>query len=302
MTGFTADDIPSQEGRTVLITGANTGIGWEAAKMLAARGGRILLACRSAERAREATRRLVEIYPRARVELVQLDLASLDSVRAAAEQLESEPHLDLLINNAGIMFPPREPTRDGFESHFGVNHLGHFALTGLLLPKLRSRQGSRVVSVSSNAHKRASIDFEDPHAERHYSRLGRYGMSKLANLLFTYELQRRLKQSGAETIALACHPGASMTDLGRHIPTWLLAALKPVLHFATHPPPEGAMPTVRAATDPSATGGQYYGPGGLLELTGPPVVVRSTAASHDQDVAARLWSLSTELTGVNPGI
>lgn len=300
MPSFGLADVPDQSGRTAIVTGANSGIGWEAARILAEKGARVLLGCRSLQRGAQARARIRALHSKAQVEVIELDLGSLESVRIAADQLLLQPRIDLLINNAGIMVPPRELTRDGFESQFGVNHLGHFALTGLLLERLRSTPRSRVVTVSSNAHKGAAIEFDDLHAERSYRRLPRYGMSKLANLLFTYELQRRLTSAEADVTALACHPGASMTDLSRHLPAWLLLALKPALYFMTHPPPAGAMPTVRAATDPKARGGQYYGPDGFLEFTGSPVLVESTAASHDAAAASRLWGLSMQLTGVDP--
>ena len=216
--------------------------------------------------------------------------------------MAKEERLDLLINNAGIMVPPRQETVDGFESQFGVNHLGHFALTSRLLGKLQGTPGSRVVTVSSSGHKFGSIDFEDVQAKQSYSRLGRYAMSKLANLLFTYELQRRLEARASQTAALACHPGGSPTELSRHVPEPILFVTNALTHFITHPPPEGALPTLRAATDPDAVGGQYYGPGGLFEMAGPPVLVESIPASHDLETARRLWDLSIELTGVDPGI
>lgn len=302
MSEFTATDIPDQSGRTAVITGANSGLGWQAARMLAGKNARVFLGCRSLERGSEARTRILALHPAAEIELVELDLGSLDSIRKAAERLRSEPQIDLLINNAGIMMPPRELTRDGFESQFGVNHLGHFALTGLLLERIRSTVGSRIVTVSSNAHKQGAIGFDDIHAERKYGRLSRYAMSKLANLLFTYELQRRLEAAGASVEALASHPGASMTNLLRHMPDWQLFIARPITSLITHPEPEAAMPTVRAATDPQAKGGEYYGPDGFLEFTGSPVVVESAAKSHDADAAQRLWSLSIEETQVDPGV
>jgi NAD(P)-dependent dehydrogenase (short-subunit alcohol dehydrogenase family) len=213
----------------------------------------------------------------------------------------NEQRLDLLINNAGIMIPPREETAEGFESQFGVNHLGHFALTGLLLPRLLETPGSRIVNVSSGAHKMGKIDFEDWNAEKSYSRQGRYAMSKLANLLFTHELQRRLSASGAETIAVACHPGISETELSRYMPDWLMM-LAPLLRLIGQQPPEGALPTLRAATDPNVAGGEYYGPSGLFELAGLPVRVEASAPSRDRQLARRLWDLSVEKTHVEPNL
>jgi NAD(P)-dependent dehydrogenase (short-subunit alcohol dehydrogenase family) len=296
---FSEASVPDQSGRTIVITGANTGIGYEAARVLAGQGARVLLGCRSAEKASAARDRICALHPKAEVKLLSLDLGSLRSVRDAAAEAAQEERLDLLINNAGIMIPPREETADGFESQFGVNHLGHFALTGLLLPKLQATPGSRVVTVSSTAHKVGKIDFEDVHATQSYSRQGRYSMSKLANLLFTHELQRRLDFAGAETLAVACHPGVSDTELSRYFPGWLVA-LGPLLRMFSQPPPMGALPTLRAATDPKVAGGEYYGPSQRFETVGPPIRVRPGEGSRDSQVARRLWDLSIELTGVDP--
>jgi len=302
MGGYSAADVPNQSGRTAVITGANTGIGFEAALVLAGKGARVVLGCRSEAKAQAARERIGTQHPDAEVALVPLDLGSLASVRDAAKQLEQEARIDLLINNAGLMVPPRQETADAFESQFGVNHLGHFALTGHLISKLRQNPGSRVVTVSSGAHKFGRIDFEDPHAEKSYNRVARYGMSKLANLLFSYELQRRLEAAGSETISLACHPGGSTTELSRHLPKPLLQVSNLVMSFFMQSAAEGALPTLRAATDPAAKGADYYGPDGVFEMAGPPVRVKSTAASHDRKLAERLWDLSIELTGVDPGL
>lgn len=299
---FTEESVPDQSGRTVLVTGANSGIGYEAARVLAGHGARVLIGCRSPERATGARDKILALHPSADVEFIALDLADLASVRAAAERVGQEPRLDLLINNAGIMIPPREETKDGFESQFGVNHLGHFALTGLLLEKLRATAGSRIVSVSSGAHRAGKIDFDDLNAEKSYSRVGRYNMSKLANLLFIYELQRRLEAAGgSDTIAVACHPGVSETELARYMPKWI-AAMMGIVRFMTHEPPAAALPTLRAATEPGVRGGQYYGPAGPLEFSGPPVLVEPIAAAKDEALARRLWDVSIELTGVDPAI
>jgi NAD(P)-dependent dehydrogenase (short-subunit alcohol dehydrogenase family) len=294
---FNEASVSDQSGRTVLVTGANTGIGYEAARVLAGRGARVLLGCRSTAKARDARERICVLHPKAQVELLSLDLGNLQSVREAADEVLQEARLDLLINNAGIMVPPREETADGFESQFGVNHLGHFALTGLLLDKLLVTPGSRVVNVSSGAHKWGKIEFDDVNAIRSYNRQTRYGMSKLANLLFTFELRRRLAAAGAQTIAVACHPGVSETELSRNMPAWM-KLLAPLFRVLSHPPPQGALPTLRAATDPQVRGGQYYGPAGLFEMSGPPVLVEGNAASQDAQVARRLWDLSVEMTGV----
>ena len=298
---FTAASVPDQSGRTVLVTGANSGLGWETADVLAGQGARVLLACRSRERADAGRDRILARHPEADLVYLSLDLASLDSVRKAADQVASENRLDLLINNAGIMIPPRRETAEGFESQFGINHLGHFALTGLLLGKLRETGRARVVTVSSSAHLAGRIDFDDLNANRRYDRVGRYGMSKLANVLFSYELQRRLDAANADTIAVACHPGVSETELSRDFPSWMNFFTPLVRRFA-HPPPQAALPTLRAATDPEVRGGQYYGPGGLFDMSGPPVLAKSSRASHDRETARRLWDVSVEWTGVDPGV
>jgi len=298
---WTVNDIPDQAGRTVLVTGANTGIGYEAALVLAARGARVLLGCRSAAKASAARDRIMAWHSKADVVVLGLDLGSLASVREAAEEVSQEVRLDLLINNAGIMIPPREETADGFESQFGVNHLGHFALTGRLLPKLVETPGSRIVNVSSTAHKLGKIDFEDVNATKSYSRQGRYSMSKLANLLFTAELQRRLATANLDTIAVGCHPGMSDTELSRHFPSWVMW-VSPLLNRFAQSSADGALPTLRAATDARVVGGEYYGPGGRFEIAGPAVRVEASAPSRDPQLARRLWDLSVEMTGVEPTI
>jgi NAD(P)-dependent dehydrogenase (short-subunit alcohol dehydrogenase family) len=290
-----SDDIPGQEGRLAVVTGANTGLGFDTARLLAAHGAAVVLAVRNLEKGKSAVARIADAVPGAEVTLQQLDLGSLDSVRAAADQLRADhPRIDLLINNAGVMYPPKQTTGDGFELQFGTNHLGHFALTGLLLDHLLPVPGSRVVTVSSVGHRiRARIDFDDLQFERSYSRVRAYGQSKLANLMFTYELQRRL--SGADaTIAVAAHPGAADTELMRHLPSFLAGAAP----LIAQPAAMGALPSLRAATDPGVIGGQYYGPGGLFETRGYPELVKSSRQSHDESVQRRLWTVSEELTGV----
>ncbi|ARG69452.1 SDR family NAD(P)-dependent oxidoreductase [Mycobacterium kansasii] len=294
-------DIPDQSGRVVVVTGANTGLGYHTAAVLAFRGAHVVLAVRSPEKGNSALARIVAAKPQADITLQELDLSSLDSVRAAAEALRSTyPRIDLLINNAGVMWTPKQTTKDGFEMQFGTNHLGHFALTGLLLDRLLPVRGSRVVTVSSLGHRiRAAIHFDDLQWERGYDRIAAYGQSKLANLLFTYELQRRLAADpDAATIAVAAHPGGSNTELARHLPRIvrpLSNILGPVLFQSAE---MGALPTLRAATDPSGAGGQYYGPDGFLEQRGHPKLVQSSPASHDEELQRRLWAVSEELTGV----
>jgi len=299
MTKWTAADIPDQTGRTAVITGANTGLGYETAAALAGRGARVVLGVRNLEKGRQAVARIAAATPGAEVELQELDLTSLESVRAAAAQLRSgHDRIDLLINNAGVMHTPKSTTKDGFELQFGTNHLGHFAFTGLLLDRLLPVAGSRVVTVSSIGHRiRAAIHFDDLQWDRRYSRVGAYGQSKLANLLFTYELQRRLAPHGT-TIAVAAHPGGSNTELMRNLPRPITAASALLVEPLMQGADLGALPTLRAATDPGALGGQYFGPDGFQEIRGYPKVVASSAQSHDVELQRRLWAVSEELTGV----
>jgi len=296
---WTVADVPDQQGRTAVVTGANSGIGFEAAAVLAQRGAVTVLACRDTGKAERAAARLSATAPQAKVSVVRLDLASLDSVRAAAEQIRaSHERLDLLINNAGLMMPPRGTTADGFELQFGTNHLGHFALTGLLLDRLLTVPGSRVVTVSSNGHRAGRINFADLQSERRYGRMSAYAQSKLANLMFTYELERRLRAAGAATIALAAHPGSAGTDLVRHFPGVMQTVYSRAGGVFKQSAAMGALPTLRAATDPAARGGEYYGPGGFAQMTGYPVRVSSNGRSRDEQAQRRLWAESERLTGV----
>ncbi len=297
MSKWTTAAIPDQTGRTAVITGANTGLGYETAAALAAKGAHVVLAVRNPDKGKEAALRIERATPGAHVALQELDLTSLDSVRAAAEQLKSNyDAIDLLINNAGVMFTPRSTTKDGFELQFGTNHLGHFAFTSLLLDRVLAATGSRVVTVSSLGHRFVrGIRFDDLQWEREYSRVRAYGQSKLANLMFTYELQRRL--AGTSTIAAAAHPGGSRTELTRNLPPLVGAATK-IVEPLFQDADMGALPTLRAATDPGVLGGQYFGPDGFGEQRGYPKVVASSAASHDTDAQRRLWAVSEELTSV----
>jgi NAD(P)-dependent dehydrogenase (short-subunit alcohol dehydrogenase family) len=296
---WTVADVPGQQGRTAVVTGANTGIGFEAAAVLAQRGAVTILASRDTAKAERAAARLSAATPEVAVSVVRLDLASLDSVRAAAEQIRaSHERIDLLINNAGLMMPRQGTTADGFELQFGTNHLGHFALTGLLLDRMLAVPGSRVVTVSSNGHRAGRINFADLQSERRYSRVRAYGQSKLANLMFTYELERRLRAAEAATIAVAAHPGTASTELTRHLPGLLQTAQNIAGGWFTQSATMGALPTLRAATDPAAAGGDYYGPGGWGQMTGYPVRVSSNSRSHDEAAQRRLWAESERLTGV----
>jgi NAD(P)-dependent dehydrogenase (short-subunit alcohol dehydrogenase family) len=298
---WTAQAVGSQHARTVVITGANTGIGFETAKALATRGATVVLAARNPTKTQDAVARIAGAAPGADVSAVTLDLTSLASVRRAAEQISSRhPRLDLLINNAGVMMTPQGRTEDGFELQIGTNHLGHFALTGLLLDRLLATPGSRIVTVSSFAHRQGHIDPDDLHfQQRQYRPTTAYGQSKLANLLFTYELQRRLTATNAATIAVALEPGVVPTDLPRYASALNRFTVRLLTAIAGQRSPEmGALSTLRAATDPGARGGQYYAPGSLRGWRGYPVRIESSTRSHDTDLQRRLWDESQRLTGV----
>jgi NAD(P)-dependent dehydrogenase (short-subunit alcohol dehydrogenase family) len=296
---WTAQDVGDQHGRIAVITGASSGLGLETARVLAARGATVVLAGRDAGKIGRAA----ETIQPGQVQTAELDLASLESVRTAAADLTARfPRLDLLINNAGVMMPPYGLTKDGYELQFGTNHLGHFALTGLLMDSLLAVPGSRVVTVSSNGHRAGRMNFADLQSARHYQRMAAYGRSKLANLMFTYELQRRLSAAGAKTLALAAHPGTARTDLARHMSGMAQGAMGSrwgaLNSWWVQDAAMGALPTLRAATDPAAVGGTYYGPDGLFQLTGYPVVVTSSARSHNKEAQRRLWVESEQLTGI----
>jgi NAD(P)-dependent dehydrogenase (short-subunit alcohol dehydrogenase family) len=300
---WTAQDVGDQSGRVAVITGANSGLGLETARVLAAHGATVVLAGRDPDRTTTAAAGIREQQPGAAVQTADLDLASLESVRKAAADLTARfGQLDLLINNAGVMFTPYGLTKDGYELQFGTNHLGHFALTGLLMPSLLATPGSRVVTLSSNGHRAGRMNFADLQSARHYNRYAAYGRSKLANLMFTYELQRRLAAAGKQTIALAAHPGTARTELTRHMSPLSNAAMNP--RFASlnswwvQDAKTGALPALRAATDPDAIGGTYYGPDGFMQLTGYPLVVTSTTRSHNKEDQRRLWVESEQLTGI----
>ena len=311
---WTAEDIPSQAGRRVLITGANSGIGYPAALRLARRGATVVLACRDETRGWAALRRIEADFPGAKLELAVLDLASLASVReVAARELDQGLPLDLLINNAGVMTPPqRLETRDGFELQFGTNVLGHFALTGLLLPALERAatiaQGEaerpRVVTVASIAHKRGRIDFDDLQAVKKYSPMKAYQQSKLANLMLSFELERRLVARSSGLLSMAAHPGVAETNLfvTGNYPPFELALRKAsgtLIGAFLNSSAEGALPTLYAATALEAVGGGYYGPQGFQEMRGGDVGGAKVAPqARDEAVAAQLWGVCEELTGV----
>lgn len=292
---WTEADVPDQFGRVAIVTGANTGIGFETARVLAERGAEVVLACRDARKGEDAAQRIRAVAPSAQVGFQALDLADLDSVEAFAERFTAERRrLDLLINNAGVMVPPAGRTTQGFELQFGINHLGHFALTGRLLPRLAATPGARVVNIASLAHRIGRIRFDDLQFDNGYEPWPAYGQSKLANLLFTLALQGRVEAAGLDVRAVAAHPGWTGTDLQRNSP--FADLLGPVLAMR---PAMGALPTLRAATDPDARGADYYGPNGFQELRGHPVRVGRSRAALDVPVATRLWNESEALTSVH---
>ncbi|MDG5775760.1 oxidoreductase [Haloarculaceae archaeon H-GB2-1] len=305
MGSWTAEQMGDLSGATVVVTGANSGIGFEATREFARHGATVVMACRSVERGERARTTLLEDDPAGSLTVVELDLADLDSVRSFAESVrDSADGLDVLCNNAGVMAIPRRETADGFEMQFGVNHLGHFELTGRLLDLLRDSPGeSRVVTTSSETHRGGAIDFEDLQHERSYSRWGAYAQSKLANLLFAYELQRRLDAAAASVVSTAVHPGYADTSLQRRGPemegsTLRLQAMRLANAVFAQSAAKGALPILYAATAQALDGGEYVGPGGLFGMRGLPEVGESSSRSRDRDLARRLWTVSEDLTGV----
>ncbi|MBV8984502.1 MAG: SDR family oxidoreductase [Acidimicrobiia bacterium] len=293
MAKWTANDIPDLSGKTAVVTGANSGLGYETALALARHGASVVMACRDEGRGTEAVERLRTEAPDASVELSLLDLADLTSVRKFAESLAGERNqLDILVNNAGVMaLPERRQTADGFEMQLGTNHFGHYALTGLLLPQLQARPGSRVVSVTSFGHKVGRMNFDDLQWEKSYRKWLAYGRSKLANLLFTFELDRRARAGGSAIIAAVAHPGYANTNLQSGTSfQWS--------NFMAQSSADGALPQLYAATAPDVQGGQFFGPGGFMEQRGAPKRVKAAKKAYDTEDARRLWELSEQLTGV----
>jgi NAD(P)-dependent dehydrogenase (short-subunit alcohol dehydrogenase family) len=297
--------IPSQTGKTALITGANSGLGFEAAKVLAGKGETVTLAVRNAAKGDAAAAAILAAVPGADLEVAALDLASLASIRTFADAFaRTHGRLDMLINNAGVMAIPHRTTADGFEMQFGTNHLGHFALTGLLLPLILKTPGARVATVSSGIHIIGKINFDDLQSERSYSKWAAYGQAKLANLLFAYELQRKLAASGSSVISVVAHPGYASTNLQNVGPEMQGSrsgkrTMSAANHILAQSAAMGALPEVYAATSPNVRGGDYIGPDGFMGQRGFPKKVKSNGRSHDQAVAARLWAVSEDLTGVS---
>ncbi|ELZ27666.1 short chain dehydrogenase/reductase family oxidoreductase [Halosimplex carlsbadense 2-9-1] len=310
MSNWTADDVPDLSGQTIVVTGANSGLGFEATRVFVRKGATVVMACRSTDRGERAATeiRQLEGFPtdESVLDVRECDLGDLASVESFADDLLADYEgIHVLCNNAGVMAIPRSETADGFETQFGVNHLGHFALTGHLLDRIVATPGeTRVVSHSSGAHQGGEIDFDDLHHEDSYGKWEAYGQSKLANLLFAYELQRRLSAAGIDdTVSAACHPGYADTSLqargpkeeGSTVKLYAMRAANAVLGQSAE---MGALPLVHAATAPGVDGGSYIGPGGLFDMRGYPEPQRSNDRSYDEDIADRLWTVSEDLTGV----
>ena len=300
---WTVENIPDLTGKIIIVTGGNSGLGYESVKAFASKGAEVVLACRSAEKGEEARTEILKAFPEGKIQVMQLDLGELESVRNfAASFKNSHKKLDVLLNNAGIMMTPYFTTKDGFEGQFGTNHLGHFALTGLLMDTVLQTEGARIVNISSGAHKNGKMDFSNLQYEngRDYSPMKAYGRSKLSNLLFTYELQRKLEAANKDTMAVAAHPGVAMTNLARHLESkFLFKILMPFFKRMAQDSAMGALPQIRASVDPEVKGGEYYGPDGRKEYKGFPVLVTSNEASHNLQDATNLWEESVKLTGVN---
>jgi NAD(P)-dependent dehydrogenase (short-subunit alcohol dehydrogenase family) len=295
---FDLTQAPRQTGRTALVTGANIGLGYETAKAFAGLGGSVILACRNVEKAQTARDSILATCPKADISIEALDLSDLANVRAcAARILAKRQTLDLLINNAGIMMPPYSLSKDGFESQMAANYLGHFVLTGLLLPLLNATPKARVVTLSSLAHRWGPIRFDDPHFKQGYDKRKAYGQSKLACLVFAIELQRRLAATGASTMSVAAHPGVAATNLGQHLPgvaRWLM----PVAGLVFNSAAGGALPSLYAALGSDLAGGDYCGPSRMGQMSGPAIKVGCSRTARDPDQGRKLWALSEELTGL----
>lgn len=299
---WTTSDMPDLKGKTIIVTGGNSGLGFESVKAFAQKGADVVLASRSAENGENAKSEILKENPAGTIEVELLDMADLDSIKKFSKRIhQKHSKIDVLLNNAGIMTTPYFKTKDGFEGQVGTNHLGHFALTGLLLDLIQKTPNSRVVNVSSMAHKQGIMDFDNFLFEdgKGYSPIKAYGKSKLANLLFTYELQRFFDANKIKSISVAAHPGISKTNLARHLENKLyFKILYPLFLLMTQNAAKGALPQIRASVDPDVKGAEYYGPSGYNEMKGSPVKVESNEASHNREDAQKLWELSEKLTGV----
>jgi len=299
---WTTNNIPDLSGKVIIVTGGNSGLGYESVKAFATNGAIVVMACRDLEKGLAAKNDIMNNGNGGIIDVLELDLMDLSSITSFVNDFKREyDRLDVLLNNAGIMTSPYFLTKDGFEAQLGTNHLGHFALTGQLMEMIKKTRGSRVVNVSSGAHKWGKMDFENLLFEngKGYTRMRSYSQSKLANLLFTYELQRYFEKHNIESHSLAAHPGSSRTNLDRYIKDkFWYKLLRPVFSFMTQDQAQGALPQIRASVDPEAVGNEYYGPSGFMEMKGDPVLVKSTQASQNLDDARSLWELSENLTGI----
>ena len=290
-----SNNIPDQKGRVTIVTGSSSGIGYETARVLAEKNATVIIAVRNLEKGNAAAEKILGQYPNADVKVMELDLANLKSVRKfVAEFKNNFSRLDLLINNAGVMMPPYSKTKDGFELQFGTNHLGHFALTGLLFDLIKAKPGSRIVNVSSSGHNYGDLDLDDLNWEkRPYKKMKSYADSKIANLYFTYELQKRVDRNSGNPLVIASHPGWTATELQRHA-----GLFRFLNHFFSQDITMGALPTLYAAVGEDVKGSDYYGPSGWREMKGYPKKVESNKLSHNEEIARKLWGISEELTGV----
>jgi NAD(P)-dependent dehydrogenase (short-subunit alcohol dehydrogenase family) len=295
---FNFDKIPSQKGRLALITGANAGLGLETTKWFAQKEIKVVMACRDLAKGEDAKKKVLKDVPSANLEIMQLDLSSLNSINNFANEFISRyDQLDILVNNAGIMVPPLMRTTEGFEIQFGVNHLGHFLLTNLLMPVVTKTKNSRIVILSSGAHRSGKIHFDNLNWEKDYSKFAAYSQSKLANLMFALDLNQKLEEKGHSTIAVAAHPGVARTSLGRYVNKILYILLLPLFYLITHSARKGSLPTLMAALDPNVKGGDYFGPQGRREMKGPPGKAEIASQTLDLEVRRKLWEVSEDLTG-----
>ncbi|CAM4159091.1 oxidoreductase [Gillisia hiemivivida] len=301
MSTLKLDDIPNQKEKIAIVTGANAGLGFETTLELVKKEIKVIMACRNLNKGQSAKNEILKQVPKAKLEIIEIDLSELDSVREFVKSfLAKYNSLDLLINNAGVMMPPYQKTKDGFELQMAANYFGHFLLTGLLIDIITKTENSRIISLSSIAHKNASINFEDLQSEQKYSKFGAYAQSKLACLIFSKELQRRLEANKkTNTISIAAHPGASNTELARHLPKLASILLTPLLLLVTHSPRNAAKPTLLASLSKNVDGADYYGPQGFMEMNGNPGLAKAESQAYDVLVAKRLWEESEKLTGIN---
>jgi len=297
---FNINHIDSQKGKIAIVTGANSGLGKEITIGLAKKDIKVIMACRNIIKTESVKTKIIKMIPSADLEVMELDLNSLTSVRSFTNSFcDKHKHLNFLIENAGIMIPPFAKTEDGFESQMGVNYFSHFLLANLLFPLMNKTEGSRIATTSSISHEKSRIDFDNLNSENSYSKTGAYGQSKLACLMFAYELHRRLEKAGSKVIAISTHPGVSKTNLFNNIPKLVHLLMTPLLPFFTHPPEKAALPMLYGILCNDVKGGEYFGPTGFNSMKGKPGKVKSKPHSYDKNVAKKLWEVSEQLTGEN---